>query len=237
MAMTKAKPQVYGAGTGKRAVLFELENVVTDGRRVSFEVLRTVLAERDVKLTEPLYARFFTQRGVKQGLPMLLDLLGKARLSEDKLLTAYHEGLVKALSADGLKMLPVFKSTAAGLKEKGFVLGALTGVDKPVAEALLVKAGAADLGFFVRTIPGEEKSGPTVEAWLKLAKNLGAGPAMCIAVTTSATSAKAALSAGMKCVAVLDAFTTGQDYGGADFVVERLEVSLVERIVALFPLL
>lgn len=64
---------------------------------------------------------------------------------------------------------------------------------------------------------------PRADAWLKLVKELEVKAPACIALTTSMVACKAALTAGIRAVAIPDRYTGFQDFGGAHAVAERLE--------------
>ena len=74
---------------------------------------------------------------------------------------------------------------------------------------------------------------PTADAWLKIAKQLGTKPQLCIVLASRSTACKAALSAGMRCIVIPDQYTSFQDFGGADFVVDEAEPSVVETVLEL----
>ncbi|MEI6971057.1 MAG: hypothetical protein WCL44_06015, partial [bacterium] len=74
---------------------------------------------------------------------------------------------------------------------------------------------------------------PTADAWLKLAKAVAVAPQGCVVITTNQESCMAALSGGMKPVAIPDAFTAFQDFGGADLLVDKFNDEAIEAIVAL----
>ena len=66
---------------------------------------------------------------------------------------------------------------------------------------------------------------------LKIAKAMSKSPRVCIALVSSMASCKSALSAGMRCVALPDAFTSFQDFGGADVVYEHGDEVAIEELL------
>jgi beta-phosphoglucomutase-like phosphatase (HAD superfamily) len=98
---------------------------------------------------------------------------------------------------------------------------------------LLGAAGLADWQGHIEALPEGERYLPSKDTWLRVAAGVGAVPAGCVAVCTSGESAKNALSAGMRCVAIPDQHTDHHDFSGADMVVESLDDEVVKRVLSL----
>ncbi|MFC1462314.1 HAD hydrolase-like protein [Verrucomicrobiota bacterium] len=216
-----------------RAVLFELENVAVAGRRIAYEALAKLFKEKKAKLTPALFSRFCLDTAPSQFIPKLLEALDKSKSSPEKLLSSFTEQHRKALESTRTQANPVLKKLLKELAAHGALLGALTEVAGGDAGKRLEKMGLSGTGVTVLPLSTDEKLAPTADAWLKLAKTLSASSSACIAIVTSAASARAAMSAGMRCAAITDEFTAFQDFGGADYVAEALDADTVAGVLEL----
>jgi len=224
-AVTEEKPA--------RAVLFELENVALAGRRIAYEILDKLFEDKGAKLTPALFSRFCLDTAPAQFIPKLLEVLDKSKSSPEKLLASFTEQRWKVLGSTKAQASPVLRDLLKSLADRGALLGALTEITDGDPAKRLGKMGLSAPALTVLPVPTDEKTVPTADAWLKLAKTLSASSSACIAIVTSAASAKAAISAGMRCVVVTDEFTAFQDFGGADYVAETLDADTVTGILEL----
>jgi len=228
----KDSPQVE---TRKRpvALLFELEHSAIAGRSISFEVCKKLFAEREIELTPPLFVRHCRWPARETCMTEFLDVVGKKRLSGAKLAVEVGEALKDAFTDKHLKMAGGFAKLVEKARKENAVLGALTALDPEVATGMIKKLGMDEMNLKLHYASPDTPSFPTADAWLKLAKAVGVPPAGCTVLTTSAGSCKAALSGGMKPVAFPDEFTSCQDFGGADLLIEKLSDEIVDSIIAL----
>lgn len=216
-----------------RAVLFELENVAIKGRQIIYDVLESVLADKSVKLTQLMFSRYCLGSSPKDFLSVLLKSAGKKRLSEKKLCAEITQGIRLSFTDGTLKLESGFKKVLKAAAERNVLVGMLSGFDMETAGQLAAKLGLADIKENLLSYSCEDKNSPTVDAWLKLAKKLSVFPSLCVALTTSAMSCRAALSAGMRCIVIPDKFTDYQDFGGADYIVDALNDTAIENIFTL----
>ena len=171
----------------QRAVLFELENVAVKGRQVVFDVLGSVLADKGIKLTPAMFSRHCHESSLKQFLPALLASEGRTRLSEDKLQEEIAEGIRLSLTGGSPKIESGLASVLDKAKKKGVLIGALTGLEEETAGQLTQKLGLSDAGIHMLSQVSEEKTFPSADAWLKLAKNMAVLPQLCMVIATSST--------------------------------------------------
>lgn len=216
-----------------RAVLFELENVVIDGRRIVHEVLAKLLKETKLKLTPALFSRFCLDSAPARFIPELLEALDKQQSASEKLVKAFDEQRRRALTDSKAQASQPLKKLLKDLSGRGAFLGALTEFGTTDNTKRLEKMGLSGMAITVQQISTDEKLAPTADAWLKLAKAVSASSSACIAIVTSAASAKAAISAGMRCVVLADEFTAFQDFGGADYVADALDEDAAAGILEL----
>ena len=215
------------------ALLFELENSVVNGRALFFDVCKRLLAERDIALTPALFLRYCQNVSIEKSMIGLLDAVGKKRLSPEKLASEIADEMKVAMADKQLKMSSAFTKLLAKSKEENAVFGALTALPQDVAVALVKRLDLSGTLTKIHHTSPDVESFPTADAWLKLAKSVGVVPQGCIVLTTTTGSSRAALSGGMRPVACPDEFTDGQDFGGADLYVEKLNDEAIASIVSL----
>ena len=129
---------------------------------------------------------------------------------------AAHYASKNAGLADGIEAF--LRSALA----EGCILGALTTIPDDAARTLAERLGLAALDVHVVSFPADSRAFPGGDVWLKAAKAVGCRARRTVAVAGSGSSCRSALAAGMRCIAVPDAFSSFQDFGGADAVVERI---------------
>jgi beta-phosphoglucomutase-like phosphatase (HAD superfamily) len=216
-----------------RALVFELETLVANSRPLLFDLIKKALAEKDVAIKPFQYTRRCLDLPLKQGIHELIKHIAKGRATEEKILEAVAAEYSTAIASARRKTSPEMEKLLKKASEKGIRLGAATGLASAVALELLKSLGVEDLRVSLYHYNGESKGYPTADTWLKLAKQVGVMPPLCTAVATSMKSMKSALAAGMRAIAVLDEFTNGQDYGGSDLVVDRIDKLSLDRVFEL----
>lgn len=208
--------------TVKKALLFELENTAFKGRRILCEVLKKTLADRDVQCKPLVLQRHCLNLSIKDCLSSLPGLLQKKRLSPEKLVAEAEKTLASSLADSSVKIEKGFDKMLKAARERSMELGALTSLDEKTAMGLMDRLGLLGMGARLLVYSVEGRVFPTADAWLKLAKVVRTPASLCHVIVTSSASCKAALSGGMRCVAVPDEFTSFQDFTGADYVVDDL---------------
>ena len=217
----------------KRAVLFELENIAVGGRQIAFDVMKKIMADKGVKLTPFLFSRYCLDRSLKNGVGELLESLGKVRLSKEKLVADIIDDMKSALLRESLALAPVMKKLTKRAAEENVVVGALSCLDRDTARQLVDKLKLSDEIAEVVPCACGERNYPSADAWLKLAKNMSISPGACVVVATCSRSSQSAVSSGMRCLVVPDSFTSFQDFGGADYVLDTLDDAAIDRIFEL----
>jgi beta-phosphoglucomutase-like phosphatase (HAD superfamily) len=214
-------------------VLIELENTAFKGREVVFDAVAKALEDKEIKLDQLLFVRFFLTRGMAAAIPEVLKATHKTRFSATKLVpeveSLIREGLRARQSspAAGAQKL-VSQGTATGLR-----VGFLSDGDLATALPLAKACGVTDPKALLTAATLHDRVTTCTDAWHRLAIHMGVSPLRCVAVTTSAEATRAAMAAGMRCVAIPDRFTGFQDFGGADFVGDALDNAAIAAVLAL----
>ncbi len=217
----------------QRAIVFELEMLAANGRKILWETLQRVLAARQITLTRIDFLRYCLDGRLEQGLADFLRVRGKKRGSETKVVEKVLEEWETAFGTSDCKPDSGVRALITRARDAGIRLGTLSRLGVPTMEKLLRTLGCDDPAIRRLSCTGKHKPFPTAEGWLSLCKALRVRPLRSVAVVTSRVALLSALNAGTRCVVVYDEFTAHHDFSGADFVADRLDNSLLENIFAL----
>lgn len=222
-------------GKGEQATLalmIELDNVAIQGRRIMFDVLKKLMAERDAELTPVQYMRYCLGCCPRVFLPKLLQAMDKKRLSPEKVAVDLIKGFSDAVANKKLEIPKPLMKLITKLHDKGLAVGALSALPEEIAAPLLVKLGLDELSAQLVCVQAVTEF-PSADSWLRLAKKLGVPRARCTALVSSGHAAMSALSGGMRCVALPDEFTSFQDFGGADLVIGEISDHDINAVMSL----
>ncbi|MFO7871549.1 MAG: hypothetical protein R6V03_08985 [Kiritimatiellia bacterium] len=216
-----------------RAVMFELETCGVDGRKIIFDVLKSVLKDKGIELTPVLFQRYCLSGPVRQFLPALLEGVGKKRVSEEKLAGELEEGIRLSLRDGSVKARRGIKEFVTELVKRGVSVGAVSRMDKETVDSLAGRAGLSDSVVRVKACSVTDREFPGKEDWEGLAEEMSVEPVQCLAIATDNVSCRNALKAQMKCAVIADEYTAYQDFGGADLYAEDLNDQAIKDILGL----
>ena len=205
------------------ALLIELEHVVANTRTMTFDVLTSILKDKKITIRPVDFMRYSHIARPEYYLEDLLANLGAKKLSATKLADDIESGVKMGLTSAGLKVNPGISTLVDLVKSKKMVLGAVTSLSPELSAPLLKQIGLGEGEIELFSHQDVERNFPRADIWLKVAKKLEIPTRNCTAIATSAASCKAALTAGMRCIALPDTFTAYQDFGGAYTVIDSLE--------------
>ena len=198
------------------AILIELDHVAVDGYNLRFEALKAALKPHKIALDNAMYRRADRGRGVQATVSRLLR--GEAdTVRVDDVVDAGGKALQEAL-ANGVKLRDVLDSILKSAKKHDWPVGALSGFTKPVSALV---ASAASIPVDRLQLIREAGVGvPTNDDWTDALKKVGAQSGHAVVVCGSSTGARAAVAAGLRCVAVPTPELAVGDFCGVDRVVE-----------------
>ena len=231
---TESKSATRTAGSlPPAALLFELEGVTLPIRKSLFEVAAQCLGDRRVKLDVSVFNRCTGPLVTLAGqLQQHLGVDG----SSVELAQAMNERLVRQLSSGKLDLSAGVEKILKAADQRGLPAAVLTGLPESVAQAAFNGTALESRGIQLFVFSDEDKPFPRADAWLKVAKQLGKTPRFCVAFGSSHAACKSALSAGMRTVAVPDAYTGFHDFGGADLILDSWDdITASELLDALIP--
>ena len=122
-----------------------------------------------------------------------------------------------------MEPLPGAKELILELKGRGVRLAVAS--SSPSSRVPKVLSAMGLLEHFDAYVTGDEISRPKPdpEIFLLTAKRLGVSPSECVVFEDSQPGVEGAVAAGMRCVAVPNEHTQGQNFDGATYVVSSLE--------------
>lgn len=233
---TKSKTKADEAPRGPRAVLIELDNLAFSARAVAYDVLKRILAEKSIALGIGPFAQHCVVQPARIGVPALAARIGQGRLAGDEVLARFQADFKVALASPAHRPQPAVQGLVEAARRQGARIGLVSLQDADTSLALAQKLGMGAGEATVLPSLGDDRHFATVDAWLKLAKETGVIPELCLAFATCSSSCRGALSAGMFCVAVPDAYTGFQDFGGADAVADSLDTGVLREAFALLDI-
>ncbi len=213
-------------------LVLELETLLFPGRPLLYQTMERALKDKDIALTPCLAARFGLHLTQVKNLEKLFAALAKKKLSAAKLLQDIHERLQQQIKKSPPAPSAAMQAILADAAKAGVPIGALSCLPAGLAQELLKPY--ADKFALAALITADKLNGCfSSDGWLALAKAINRPAQACLALTTSAEACKSALVAGMRCLVFPDAYTSHQDFSGADEVVEGSRELRFKDIAAL----
>lgn len=210
-------------------MLFELEGAALDGRTKLFESAKSVFKSAGIKLTEKEFARYCTHNAVPAIIEKLANELGEDKISDEarqNILSQYASSI-----SNGSSVHPLFTELLKEASNRGIAAHALTILPEETAQTVLDHSGLSQKGVTLHVFSQNERHFPRVDCWMKICRQVARSARGCIAVAGCRDSGKSALSSGMRCVIIPDQFTSYQDFGGTDAVLENAEDYSVSELI------
>lgn len=230
MGDVKTASGAANQSTGQ-ALLFELEHVAMGGRELTFEAMRSALKSARVDLTEPLFARYCLDLLPAQGAAAVFKALGKGPVPAE-VQERLKASLEAAFSDRALRLDSRCAAMVDAASKLSIKLGAVSLLSAPLAESLARTLDLESKGVVVVSAVREHGRLFGGDHWMLTARRVGVPAGRCLAVCTQAASCRAAMMARMHCVAIVDRFTSFQDYGGADHVADVLDPKVIAEMLA-----
>jgi len=205
------------------ALILELDGVALDTRTILCKAATSALSKAGKKLNPGLFSRYGQHASAASLARNLVEKLDVSGLSAEDLAESLSQSLETYLSKDAKLNAHVEKLIKAA-QQRDLPVAVITALPEALAHATVERLGLTASHVRLFTFTDEEQGGfPRADVWLKVAKALGKNARFCVAVTSSQVSAKSALSAGMRCVVAPDSFTSHQDFGGTDVILDTWE--------------
>ncbi len=201
-----------------RGVIFDLDGLLVDSETVQYRCNATLLAEYGVEYSDELHP-LILGRSLRDGLSIFKKKLGiQADLEE---MIRQRDNILRG-SVGEIKLMLGAKKLLSKLKRAGLKSAVATSGPRWYLDALR-KTLQLDKYFEAFVSVDEVKNPkPHPETFLRAARQLALMPSECVVLEDAPVGIEAALSAGMKAVAVLHRFTQPENFPEADLVVANL---------------
>lgn len=212
----------------QQILVFELEGAAIDGRAKLFDAAKSVFKAAGAKLNDGQFARFCTQSSVPAVIEKLISEYGGEKVDDaaaEKIFREYAASFSK-----NVHVHPLFTEVIEEASKRGLKAFAISSLPEDAARAALKASGLSKHNVSLHVFPSEERHFPRVDCWMKIGREVQRTPRNCIAVAGCRDSGKSALSAGMHSIVIPDQYTSYQDFGGTDAVLENTEDSDIKKL-------
>jgi HAD superfamily hydrolase (TIGR01509 family) len=176
------------------AVVFDLDGVIVDSEQVWDDVREQLVRERSGRWHEGAQAAMMGMSSPEWSRYMH-DELGLTESPEE-----INAEVVRRMLARYRADLPLIDGAVDAVRRLAaeFPLGVASSSNRPLIEAVLERAGIADL--FAAVVSSEEvaRGKPAPDVYLEAASRLGMEPARCAAIEDSSNGIRAAHGSGMR---------------------------------------
>ena len=218
---------------GKWLFVAELEHVIVSSRELLFAAVETALKKQGASIDPTTFRRYCLKAQPAHIAEALAANMKGASLNVEQLGQAIAESYEQALAKGGAPTNQTFLDLIAAAKNQSIQLAAITPLGEDLATEILAKAGLADHGIRIFSLPESDKWYPRMDAWMKICRTMNRAPQACVALTSSQDPCKSALSAGMRCLVFPDRYTAHHDFSGADAVLDPGEDSNLAELLEL----
>jgi HAD superfamily hydrolase (TIGR01509 family) len=183
-----------------KAVIFDLDATLVDSHGSHLEAFKSVFARRGVSVEDEDIAPKFGMTAVEIMNEFLREK-GISKFSTEEIVKIAEERAVEYRKCD-LKLMPGAMELIKSLHGKEVRMAIATCSSRKNLEFAVKKTG---IGGYIEVFvsgDGVKNGKPDPEILLKAAEKLGLKADECLAIDDSLLGVKAAVSAGMKCIAV-----------------------------------
>jgi len=181
-----------------QAVVFDLDGVIVDTEQVWDDVREQLVRERGGRWHEGAQAAMMGMSSTEWSSYMH-DELGLAESPEE-----INDEVVQRMLERYRQMLPLIDGSVDAVRRLAaeFPLAVASSSNRPLIEAVLERAGIAEL--FAAVVSSEEvaRGKPAADVYLEAARRIQVEPTRCAAVEDSSNGIRAAHAAGMRVLAL-----------------------------------
>ncbi len=207
-----------------RAVIFDMDGVLTDSESAFFAAVNDILARYDKRISIEEYERHIGS-ATSDMWARVIELKG-VPASHDEIIEAYEAPLMARLR-EPRPPLPGARELIDALRSRGAPIALCTASFSRWADAILGGAGLAGLFDVLSTADMVARTKPDPAPYLLAAQKLRLPPEQCIAIEDSVSGVTSAMGAGTHVMQLRATATAAQPVEG----VARVLASLAE-----FPL-
>lgn len=193
-------------------ILFDNDGVLVDTERLFFEANRRILASLGLELTESLFSEYSLTRGVTPlELAFERGVLAREQFAPR---LAERDDEYEALLRDNDATIDGVAETLAALSND-YRIGVVTGSKRRHFDVIHCRSGLRGAFDFVLTREDYARSKPQPDAYLRALDVCGASAERCVAVEDSPRGVRAAVAAGLSCVAIPSPLAPEGDFSSA----------------------
>lgn len=204
-----------------KALIFDMDGVIIDSEPIHFESDKMTLREYGIEVTDEILNNYVGVANPKMWAE--LKEMYQLRCSVEELLQKQLMYKFELFGTQKLQAIDGILELIDLLKEKKIKVGLASSSPRVFIELILKNLGIME--FFDVIVSGEEveNSKPAPDIFLKTAKILCVEPEACLVIEDSGHGAKAAKSAGMRCVGYINPNSGNQDLSLADICVDSIK--------------
>jgi hypothetical protein len=200
------------------ALLFEFDHLVANIREATLDVLKTIFDDQDL---QPMHlSRYALNVSPQKAVENVQAALGIKKGTPKKLGDEVINGIRMHLETGNIQVSDELRDVIVQARERDMPIYALTALPEGPRSILEDRLDLSGLGIEYAPFGSQFESYPRADAWLKMCKDHGLLAPVSLALTTSMAATKAAMTAGVHCVAIPDRFTAFQDFSGCQAVVD-----------------
>ncbi len=203
--------------TTLKAVCFDLDGLLVDTEPYYYEAHRQVFAEHGYELGEKEYALKWIIRGTR----MDLEAPGFGIKADPEALLAEVRKRFRAMVDAELKLMPHAREKVVEASGR-FVTALVTNAQPEDVQKIIRRLNLESFLNHVITREDYSSPKPAPDCYRAAARVLGLSPGECLALEDSGRGVRAAVGAGVPCVAVLNALTRYEPPAGAILTVNDL---------------
>jgi HAD superfamily hydrolase (TIGR01509 family) len=222
-----------------RGVIFDMDGVVVDSEPLSLRTIAEIVAGDGVAdhgvADHGIIDHGIVDHGAVADPAKLGDLVGRTlddaltiaaarygrRLPVDDLRRAYDERYLPRLRATA-KPNPGLRTLIAAISAAGIPMALASSSRLTEIDAVVAALGLGDVLAAIASGQEVRHPKPAPDVYQLAMCRLGLGPAGLVAIEDSTSGVAAAVAAGLACVAVRTALTSGHDHGAATLTISSL---------------
>lgn len=209
------------------ALIFEFDHLVVNIREATLDILKTIFEDQDL---QPIHlTRYALNVTPQKAIEQIQAALGIKKGTPKKLGDELINGIRMHLETGNVQVSDELRDVIVQARERNMPVYGLTSLPEGPRELLGDRLDLPGLGIEYAPFGIQLEPYPRADAWLKMCKEYELLAPVSLALTTSMVSTKAAMTAGVHCVAIPDRFTAHQDFSGCQAVVDSpKEIVLAE---------